>query len=356
MSADIVVATAHTEPGEATDRLLLLVDWLQLQGLVVEIVSLGDGAALRRFRRAAPTTVVDQLRRKGPALIPHALGLEQVTAGIKSLRLRRWLARRSDATFFVHDPLAASLLRYLREAPARVVAGLPDAGASLTSVRPEDLVSLQDAVGWVVATAAQVDDIADTLGGRAEVLGSMVDRAALPTVHTGPDAATVVVLVSADLWNQPDHATELTWQLLRRRPGTRVRWLVQGVEESWLCRHDLERTGLVDCVEMVGSDQPDALEDCAVLVRAGYRPERDDLMVAAALAGVPLLDWAGDELLGPPGLRALDVEGAVDRVVSLLDDPDAAHAAGRALVDHLASVDLDRLGNAVLAMLTGDPS
>jgi hypothetical protein len=354
MTARVVVATADTEPGEATDRLLLLVDWMRRRGVDVEIVSLGDGSALRRFRACAPTTVVDELRRRGPARVPYLLGLHRATAGIKSARLRRWLARRRDATFFVHDPLAASLLRYMTEPPSRVVAGLPDADATLSSVRPEDLRSLQPAVGWVVTTATQVDQVTSELGAPAEVLGSMVDRAALPPVRAGEDPATVVVLVSADLWNQPDHAVELTWQLLERRPATRVRWLVQGREATWLCRHDLQHTGLGDAVTLWSSDHPDALDDCAVLVRTGHRPERDDLLVAASLAGVPLLDWAGDELLGPPTVGPLDVEHAVERIVVLVDDPAAAASAGAAMIEHLAEVDLDRLGNAVLGMLTGD--
>lgn len=354
MSTRVVVATAHTEPGAPTDRLLLLVDWLRRRGVDVEIVSLGDGSALRRFRAAAPTTVVDELRRKGPARLPYLLGADRATAGIKSLRLRRWLARRRDATFFVHDPLAASLLRYMTEPPARVVAGLPAEEGTLSSVRAEDLESLHGAVGWVVTTPGQVVEVSARLGAHAEVLGSMIDRAALPPVRRGSRPGTVVVLVSGDLWHQPDHAIELTWQLLAGRPDTRVRWLVQGREATWLCRHDLAHVGLDEHVTLWSSDHPDALDDAAVLVRSGHRPERDDLMVAAALAGVPLVDWAGDELLGPPGVGPLDVEQAVARVIALLDDPDAAADVGSAMIERLADVDLDRLGHAVLAMLTGD--
>jgi hypothetical protein len=279
--------------------------------------------------------------------------MDRVAAAIKSFRLRRWLRQRGEATFFVHDPLAASLLRYMSHPPPRVVAGLPDAGASLATARPEDLSSLRDAVGWVVATPAQVEEIADTLGLPAEVLTSMVDRS-LPPVRTGLDARTVVVLVSADLWDRPDHATEFTFQLLRHRPDTEIRWLVQGRDASWLCRHDLGHIGLTDVVDLRSSEHPDALDGVAVLVRSGYRPERDDLLVAAALAGVPLVDWAGDELLGSPDIRPLDIEQAVEWVAEVLDDPGAAADAVAARIERLANVDVDRMGHRLLQLLAGD--
>lgn len=353
MRTGLVVATADTEPGDAADRLLHLVVWLRRQGIDVEIVALGDGAALRRFRSAAPTTVVDRLRRRGPAIVPYALGMNRAAAAIKSFRLRRWLRRRSHMAFFVHDPLAASLLRYMSHPPPRVVAGLPDATASLEAVRPQDRSSLRDAVGWVVATPAQVDEVSGTLGQPTEILGSMVDRS-LPPVRTGPDARTVVVLVSADLWDWPDHATELSWQLLRQRPGTPLRWLVQGRDAAWLCHHDLDHVGLTGGVTICSSDHPDALDDAAVVVRAGHRPERDDLLVAAALAGVPVVDWAGGELLGPPDVGPLDVEQAVGSVAAMLDDPGARAGAVSARIARLTEVDVDRMGHKLLQLLLGD--
>jgi len=104
-------------------------------------------------------------------------------------------------------------------------------------------------------------------------------------------------------------------------------------------------------VAICDADHPNVLDDCGVLVRAGYQPVREDLVAAAALAGVPVLDWAGDDVIGPPNLAPLDVEGAVTAIRHLLDHPDDAVTAGAAMLDRLAGIDLDRLGLAVLAML-----
>jgi len=164
MSVDIVVATGSTEPSVSTDRLLLLVAWLRRRGLEVEIVALGDGAALRRFRQAAPTLVVDELRRKGPARLPYLLGARSAVGAIKSTRLRRWLAGRASATFLIHDPVAASLLRYMSTPPTRVVAGLPDHTCSLDRLRSADLDTLRDATGWVVASEEQVRQVDEHFG------------------------------------------------------------------------------------------------------------------------------------------------------------------------------------------------
>lgn len=353
MTQRVLIATAHTEPGTPADRLLALVSWLRRQGVDVEIVSLGDGAALQRFRRTAPVTVVDEMRRKGPARVPYLLGADRVAVGIKSVRLRRWLRRRSDRAVFVHDPLAASLLRYLDGPPARIVAGLSEATQQLEDLRPEDRASLDGAAGWVVATAEQAAAVTTATGRPAEVLGTMIDRTTLRPVRADLHGGAVVVLTSAAMWDRPDHAVELTWQLLERRPSTPVRWLVQGNEAAWLARHDLDHAGLTACVELWDADDADALDGVAVLVRSAYEPERDDVVLTVALGGVPVLSWAGDDLVGPPELRPGDVEGAVVRVTELLDDPTSASEVGQCVRDRLADIDLDRLGRDVLALLSG---
>lgn len=352
MTPRVLIATAHTEPGTPADRLLALVAWLQRRGIDVEIVALGDGAALRRYRRTAKVTVVDEMRRKGPARLPYLLGADQLAVGIKSVRLRRWLRRRSDRAIFVHDPLAASLLRYLDEPPARVVAGLAESTQRLEDLRPEDRASLEGAVCWVVATEEQAAAVAAATGRPAEVLGTMIDRDTLRPVRSDLHGGALVVLTSAAMWDQPDHAVELTWQLLRDRPATPVRWLVQGQEAAWLARHDLEHAGLGGRVQLLDADEPDALDGIALLVRSGYEPERDDIVLTVALGGVPVLGWAEDDLIGPSELAPGDVEGAVDRVCRLLDDPPSASDVGQRVRDRLADIDLDRLGRDVLALLS----
>lgn len=352
-SRHVVLATADASGNDGNDRLLLLARWLQRRGVTVELVCLGGGPERAAFQRAAPVLVVDELRRRGAARLPHLLGAGRVAEGIKTLRLRRWLARRADATFYLHHPRAASLLRYAPTPPARIVGSLPDHTWTPDAMRPEDRASLAAADAWIISDAAQ-RDLLDTRVPVVE-FGTVVDPDDLPEVVPGDPARGHVVLLSGnDPWVTPDHAVELAWQLHRHDPAVPVRWLAADDRAAWLVAHDLAQAALPPNVECVRADDPGVLTGAAIVVRAAADAGSTPVLIAAALAGLPVRGWGLGPLVGLESAEPLDVEGLVADIVSLRADPTLARAAGARAVAAVEHLDLERRASAVLAVLAAE--
>ena len=346
----IVVATWRADLADGNDRLLLLVAWLRRRGADVELVTMGDGPALERFRATAPTLVVDELRRTGVAAVPDALGLGAASTGLKTLRLRRWLHSRRDATFYLHHPAAAALVRHLRGGPPDLVASLPDPTWTLDGIVAADLVTLSGARAWVVATPTQREEVHRRLQVPVEELGAVVDPDALPRVDDPrPGRGVVTLVTAADPWNAADPAVEILWQLRRARPTVGLRWLVPDERAAWLAHHDLQHAGLSG-VDVRTLEDPGALARVGIVVRTVDEPVGEAPMVAAALAGLPVLDRHGaygDDLDEGP----VDVEALVRAVIEVRDHPEAARAEGPARAARLAHLDLDVRAEAVLELL-----
>lgn len=347
----VILATWRTDMADGNDRLLLLAAWLRRQGLHVELVAMGDGPAASHFHATAPTLVVDDLRRTRIAAIPHALGFSRVTQGIKSLRLRRWLRSRRDAAFYIHHPAAAGLVRYLRIAPARLVASLPDPLWTIDRIAPADLHALSAAAAWVVADRHQVADVADRFGVPVEELGAVIDPGALPSVTDArPGRGVVVVVSAADAWNTPEPTIELLWRLRRTRPAIALRWLVADDRNMWLAHHDLDHADLTG-VEVSTLDDPQALARAGMVVRTADEPVGEALMVAAILAGLPVIDQHGRYGRPGDGGDSVYLESTEVAINRLRDDEVEAGRQGRIAAATLAHLNLEDRAGAVLRLL-----
>lgn len=357
MTRRIVVATAETGPAQGGDRLLQLVAWMRRQGHDVEIIALGEGWDLERFRSAAPTTVVDEFRRRGIARPADLLGLDRVTAGIKAMRLRRWLRRRSDAAFFIQHPLAASLLRYASALELDVVAGLPDDSFRLDDLRVEDLESLSSARAWIVATVEQRRAVADRFGRPTKVLADLADPLSLPIVADPDPGRGVIALVGPpDPWVVPDHGIEVAMLLHRARPAVPVRWLVADRRAEWLALHDVAHARLTDTVRVVTVDAPGALAGLGAMVRTSTVPTREKELVAGLFAGLPVLDLALPAAEGAEAFGALQVEAVVARLVEFVDDPSIATASAIAVasaIDRQPVQSFDQMASGILRLIEG---
>lgn len=352
MNRRIVVATAETGLAQGGDRLLQLVTWMLRQGYDVEIIALGEGWDLERFRSTAPTTVVDEFRRRSIARPADVLGLDRVTAGIKAVRLRRWLRRRSDAAFFIHHPLAASLLRYASGIQLDVVAGLPDDSFVLDDLRPEDLESLAAARAWIVASDDQRAAVSDRFGRPTKVLGNEVDPLSFPAVaHPDPGRGVVALVGPPDPWTVPDHGIEVAMLLHRARPEVRIRWLVADRRAEWLALHDRAHAGLTEEVEVGILDSPGALAGLGAIVRTSSAPASDVELVACLLAGLPVLDLAVPAAEGAEALGALQVEAVVARLVEFVDDPALATASAIASIDRLPLESFEQMASGILRLI-----
>lgn len=350
MKPDVLIATGLPTLENGGERLLQIARWLKRRGLRVEIVALGEGTRpdLERFRSVAPTTVVDRFRRRGIATLPHLLGLTRLSHGIKVRKLRRFLARRSGATLLVHDPLAASLVRYTPSPFSRVIAAFPDSTSSLDSLRAEDRETLSKSDGWLTSSAAQSARIGQLYGvpvvelDNAATGASLVDPDDLLEVRrsTEPSGA-VVLLPSVGLWDSIDHAIEVTSQLHRRLPGRPLRWVADSENDTWLTHHDLEHTGLDSAVEVRRSDDPTLLQDVSVVVRTGYQPTHPNIVLAAAIGAVPVRGMCTRDLPPTaPQTSAFAVEELTGDLVALLGDSEALDSSGHALKSDLAHLDL----------------
>jgi hypothetical protein len=306
----LLVATDSTESTEANLQLLALVEWCKDLNVDVELVALRGGRARHRFGAAAPTLVVDDLRRTGPAGVPWRLGLDRLPRRIEAVRLRRWLASRRDRTFLIGHPRAVDLLRAAPR-PKRLVVVAPGPGWTPGDLRPDEAEMLRPAAAWVVRTEAQRDEVRRVTDAAVITLDTSVGLPWRIPVRPRPGTGAVVLLGSEDPWGQPDLAVEVAWQLHRADPAVRLRWVVAGDREAWLARHDVEHACLTGAVDVVDQDDPDVLIDVAAVVGTGRFPTGSHLARAAALEGVTVLGWGLQHSLGGPSTAPADVERVV---------------------------------------------
>lgn len=349
MSTDVVIGTDLPTLAGGGERVLQMARWLTRQGLQVEIVALGEGTRpdLARFRAVAPTTVVDRFRRHGMAAVPHLVGARRAASGAKRSQLRRWLGRRQGATLLVHHPLAASLVRYAPQRPARVVAAFPESSWSLEQLRDEDRATLADADGWLTCDEAQTEAVRAIFDGPVVQLGgatgtTLVDRADLPPARRADTTgAAVVLLPTIGSWDSVDHAAEVAWQVHRSAPDAPLRWVAETDDDQWLARHDVAHAGLDGVVRVVDAATPGLLQDVAAVVRTGYEQCHPELVLAAALAGVPVCGMELGDLPEASPRPSFDVEGLVAEVVAMCNDVATRECAGAATRDAVAHLDLD---------------
>lgn len=353
MSRHIVVATAESSMSEGGDRLLQLAAWLTHRGIRVELVTLGEGWDLDHFRDVAPTLVVDELRRRGPARLLGAAGLDRAAGAVKSLRLRWWMQMCRNASFYVHHPLAASILRYAPGRQRRVVAGLPDLDWSYERLREEDRDTLSGASGWIVADTSQVKALGSHVEVPVEVLGSVVDPTAFPAVdRPDPGRGTIALVGAADPWTTVECSVELAWQLHVLRPTFQIRWLVADRRARWLALHDIRHAGLEAVVEVELIESSGALSDLGAVVRTCAEPTGEQQLVAAALSGIPVIDCAEPPLEAAEPFLVLDVEGVVHRLADMFDDPTVGVEAGTSTANRLPRSSFQQRAEAVLHLLT----
>jgi hypothetical protein len=340
MTRHVVLAGARATVADGAERLLQLATLLQRSGCTVEILVLGDGELLEDLRKAAPTTVVDEFRRRGPGMVPTLLGMQRGARAAKGWRLRRWMASRASASFLIFHPTAAAVLRFAPARPAAVVAALPDHRWTLDRLDPDDLAVLRDAAAWVTSDGTQTAHVAATLGRPVFEFGALVDPSTLPRLQGPRPGAGAIVLVTADdLWDEPDHAPEIAWKLQRALPDHPLRVVTSGPSNAWLADHDLAHAGVSASVQRLDVADAAAVEDIGLVVRTGYGPASSPLVLAAAMAAVPVVGFCVADLPGVGGDAApFDVDGVVHRAATLAADPELAAAEGHrqaAAVAHL---------------------
>ncbi len=113
-------------------------------------------------------------------------------------------------------------------------------------------------------------------------------------------------------------------------------------DDRWLARHDVAHAGVAASCRVVDAAEPGLLDDVAAVVRTGYEQCHPELVLAAALAGVPVFGMELGDLPGATARTAFDVEGLVDDVVASCEDPVVRQRAGEAARAGVAHVDLDR--------------
>lgn len=359
MNTEVVIATDLPALSGGGERALQLARWLVRRGVRVEILAIGEGTRpdLARFRDVAPTVVVDRFRRTGVAALPQLVGARTLASRMKTLRLRRWLDRRKGATLLIQHPTAANLLRVASSPPRRVVAAFPNDSWSLGRLRPEDAASLVAADAWITSSSAQTAELRRSFGGPvleldARTTGMLLDRNDLPAASRSETArAPVVLLASPGTWEAVDHAVEVAWRLHRAVPGISLRWVADGTEDVWLTHHDIDHAGLRGVAEVRSPDDVDLLHDIAAVVRTGYEPSRSHVVLAAALAAVPVLGMHLGELPGVEPCDPFDVEHLVSAVAQVTTDTSARIAAGTAAQDAVAHLDLDQHISALTELL-----
>ncbi|MCB1007209.1 MAG: hypothetical protein KDB35_23700 [Acidimicrobiales bacterium] len=342
----LVLVTWSTDLADGNDRLLLLAAWLRRRDVDVDVLAVERGHALRRFRRTLPTFVANPW--PATETLVRSLGLGAAFTKMKSLRLRLWMAARREAAFLVHHPDAARLLLFLPGGTDRMLVALPDGQWSIDQLDPTSREVLARARAWVVATPEQRRQVqADAPSLPVEILGTVIDPASLPAV-TGsrPGVGTVILTGASDPWWADDATIEVLWLLRRAHPTLGLRWLVAGTDAHWLARHDLATAGLTD-VEVTSFDDRSGLTDAGIVIRAVDEPTAETHLVAATLAGVPVLDRHGQfGTLALPG--PLDIEALIEQVDRWLTDPQGADAEGRSGAARLADRSLDDGGTALL--------
>lgn len=353
MRLHVVIATAESGLADGGDRLLQLATWLSHREVRVELVALGEGWDLDRYRSVAPTLVVDELRRRGPARLLGAVGLDRAARAVKSLRLRWFMRRRRHATFYIHHPLASSIVRYAPGRQPRLIAGLPDVDWSYDQLRDDDRTTLSAATGWIVADSCQVEPLQACVDVPVEVLGSLVDPTSFPAVdRPDPGRGAIAFIGAADPWTTVDCTIEIAWQLHVLRPTFQIRWLVADRRARWLALHDLRHADLEAAVDVDVIDSPAALRDLGALARTCAAPTGEQQMVAAALSGIPVIDCADPPLDAAEAFPVLHVEEVVRRLAQMFDDPSVGIEAGISTANRLPKSSFQQRAEAVLQLLT----
>jgi hypothetical protein len=318
------------------DRLLQLVGMLRRGGVRVEVVlpALGDDVA--QFQRVAPTRVVYGLRPRSLRAALASRGESRPVIGSRALR--SWLARRDGAAVLALDPAPHAILRHLPPSVGPVIGVAAD---PWTPVPLRSTGATSPALdGWVVFDRAQRRVSAHEQTPMCVVPALPPAGPAVEVRRPSPGDGVVVLLVAPDQWSALDHAIEVAWQLARRLPEQPIRWVGHGAER-WLTDHDLRHAGLTDRVEVRETADPEALDGAGVVVRTGYGATSARALVGAALAGVPVVSFASEDLpLAVPAHPPFDVEALVDRVVALAADPSTAAEVGRSMAEGVRSAPL----------------
>lgn len=310
----LVVVTETTAASGGGDRLLRLLRWMVEAGADVELLALSDGPEPADYANTVPVTVLGRLQ--GPvATAASLLGSSRVSQGLRGRALRRWLASRGDASFLIHHPRAASVLRYTDATP-RAVAMFPDSQWSLDALAPADRETLSTVGGWLVCERSQAVEIERTLHRRAIEVGPLLHPDDLPTVTLAATDGAVVLVPTPGSWTSINHTIEIAAAVLEHARAHPVRWVVEGHEDRWLAEHDLVQAGLVGRVELLSEHDPHVLDAVGALVRTGYGASSSALVLAARLAGVPVLGFGDGDV--SPALQpaaAFDVEGLAATIV-----------------------------------------
>jgi len=329
----VLVIGFDARPTEATADLFSMVRMLLAEGAAPQVLLIGDGGRLPELRGLVPVTVVNDFRWRGPGAITTLVRADRVTQWLKSRHLRRWLRRRTDRPWIIQHPTASAPLRHASRLPATVVARLPEDLAHADLV-PLDRDSLAEATHWVVADAAQAEELAHASGEVLVLEGYDIGRS-----YSGqgdPTTWPILLVPTPGAWDSVNHSDEVARHLADAHPDIPVVWLASPGEDHWLADHDLRASGLADTVVIATRDEVDDRLLRAV-VRTGYGPAHHDLVAHAQAAFVPVV-----ELCGPGEVPTADrvppfaVHQLLDRLDRVLTDPDVLTTVRRQLKEHEA--------------------
>jgi glycosyltransferase involved in cell wall biosynthesis len=340
--------------GEMPLFVLRFVRWLHQHDHDVRVLLWRGGPLLSELRTLAPVEVVDDLNRWWFARLLQVVGLRAVAARVKGLRLRlslRLLAR--GRTVLVVGAEAGRAVGYLGGGGA-VVTSLPGGRRSLDALSPADRAALlARSDGVLVRDEAAVAELAGHDEVPADRLRVVPPSMPLPAASSSPggarrrlgipeDAVVVAGTGTDDWWRAPDPFVVVAWQLRHRRPDLPLHFLWACADDDedglWPLRHDVENAGLTERFHLA-TDPPaaDDLVAADVLVVATREESLRQVALDVALAARPVVVSAAGDVAAALGEGAvvvppLDLDGAVEAVLALLDDP--ARAAALALAAH----------------------
>lgn len=343
--------------GELPLFVLRLVRWLGQHDHDVRVLLWRGGPLLAELRTLARVELVDDLNRWWLARLLQVVGLRAVAARAKGLRLRLSLRRLARGrTVLVVGAEAGRALGYLGGG-GTVVTSLPGGRPSLDALAPADRGVLLARSGGVLvgdeAAAAALAARSEVPEDRIRVVPPFMPLPAPSASPDGarrrlgiPDDAIVVAGIGTDdWWRAPDPFVVVAWQLCQRRPDLPLHflWVCADDDEAalWPLRHDVDNAGLADRFHL-GTDPPaaDDLVAAALVVVSTREESVRQVALDVVLAARPVVVSATEEAAAALGAGALvvpplDLEGTVDAVVGLLDDPGRAGALADAARQHL---------------------
>ncbi len=342
MKTDLIVITNGPTRTDDSELLLRLIQWLRWKGLRVEILALDVGTRqdIKQSRSIASTTVIGVARSLGPGAMSGLSG-GRITRRLRARRLQRWLGRRGSATLLVTHPLAATVVKDQMGHGRHVVAMVSSRNWLPTTLTHEEARAFADIAEWICVDPRQVTSTENRSRKGCHQLDPLLlaePRAATydlvgttPADHARP---TVLLAPSTNLWDSADHAIEVAWQLHNKRPDVLIRWISDGRDDRWLSTHDLRHAGLHDVVEQVSSGDPQALSGISVVVRTGYGPDHQGLLLASARAGIPICGMATGRLPTARGeYLPFDVESLVAEIIDLVSEVEATTGFKDGLVE-----------------------